>query len=560
MGTPDSRSLHVLLASTSQDYAEQIEDNILVALRTEQHVVLRQIVYNGQNRWWFITDNGTRTRRWSTNSTLEAASFCSWADLLILAPIDADSLARMLHGLTDNIVLEIVRSWDVSKKMMLIPAMSTNMWENPMTKKQLSKLRRKWNWVRVLQPQLWSFEQEGKKVHPWEGMTELLEGVRSQIDLIQIGRDIDTTTTRLSNLTASAPSRRDGHKLPPEIWSIILEYTEDWELAKKLNVYTTLPIPADWRQHTSTQGPITFMEKLEWAVLTGTVADVKALFERHVPPQFYFSRLCIKILMRFALTPILTYLETSHKELFWSTFGHAFLPDKASSVFGRTEILEYWRTSPTFLTKEYTVEAIDGASRSGFVHILEWWHASGLPLKYTEAALEQASAKGHIDVLEWWKRASLESSSDEDADSPQTRPPLSLKPGKSITYATQSGCLPTLRWWAHSSIPFSHEESVAKVASTHGFVSILDFWHAIRGQNIPFDHQVLVGATKMGHKDVLDWWKNSGLRVEYKTCDIEEALEDGRSGERGESVRRWWAKNGLNLGVGTSEWMRTKVL
>jgi len=48
--------------------------------------------------------------------------------------------------------------------------------------------------------------------------------------------------------------------------------------------------------------------------------------------------------------------------------------------------------------------------------------------------------------------------------------------------------------------------------------------------------------------------------VAYKTCDIEEALEDGVEGEKGRVVRRWWARNGLNLGVGTSEWMRTKVL
>ncbi|KAK5049141.1 hypothetical protein LTR16_010994, partial [Cryomyces antarcticus] len=75
-----------------------------------------------------------------------------------------------------------------------------------------------------------------------------------------------------------------------------------------------------------------------------------------------------------------------------------------------------------------------------------------------------------------------------------------------------------------------------------------------------FDNQVLVGATKMGHADVLEWWKNSGLRVEYKTCDVEEALEDGLEGRRGEEVRRWWARNGLNLGIGTSEWMKTKFL
>jgi len=101
---------------------------------------------------------------------------------------------------------------------------------------------------------------------------------------------------------------------------------------------------------------------------------------------------------------------------------------------------------------------------------------------------------------------------------------------------------------------------VAKLASTHGHVLILDFWRKLRGEKMLFDNQVLVGATKMGHADVLEWWKKSGLRVEYKTCDIEEALEDGVEGEKGRVVRRWWARNGLNLGVGTSEWMRTKVL
>jgi len=135
-----------------------------------------------------------------------------------------------------------------------------------------------------------------------------------------------------------------------------------------------------------------------------------------------------------------------------------------------------------------------------------------------------------------------------------------LKVGKSISYATQSGSLPTLRWWSESSIAFPHEDTVAKLASTHGHVHILDFWRKLRGEKMLFDNQVLVGATKMGHADVLEWWKKSGLRVEYKTCDIEEALEDGVEGEKGRVVRRWWARNGLNLGVGTSEWMRTKVL
>jgi len=101
---------------------------------------------------------------------------------------------------------------------------------------------------------------------------------------------------------------------------------------------------------------------------------------------------------------------------------------------------------------------------------------------------------------------------------------------------------------------------ITKIASAHGHTHILSFWYSLRREKLIYDNQVLVLATKMGHVDVLKWWKRSGLRVEYKICDIEEALEDGVDDVRGEQVRRWWAVNGLNLGVGTSEWMRTKVL
>lgn len=75
-----------------------------------------------------------------------------------------------------------------------------------------------------------------------------------------------------------------------------------------------------------------------------------------------------------------------------------------------------------------------------------------------------------------------------------------------------------------------------------------------------YDNQVLVGPTKNGHVDVLEWWKHSQYTVEYKTCDIEEALEDSLGGSGEDWIRAWWARNGLNLGVGTSEWMKVKVL
>ncbi|KAJ5028788.1 flavoprotein [Bipolaris maydis] len=509
--------------------------------------------------WHTYTPDDTAPPGWQHADYLDTcvADYCAWADLLVLAPLNAENLARMLHGFTTSLHLQLLRSWNVSKKILLIPAMSTLMWENPMSRKQISKIRRKWNWIRVLPPFLWSFDHSGRKYQPWvEGHKAFNESIQTQIDLMAVGNR--TVALPIAHLPTLTPTRSKGPRLPPELWSIVLEFTKDWELATTLNVHTNLPIPKEWRQAASDEGPKTQMQKLEWALLTYPYPDINKVFDTEKPTRI--SRLCIELIMRFAMVPVLVHLETCHKDLFWGTFGHTFLPHKAS-VFGKTEILDYWRTSPAFLTKEYSAEAIDDASRANSVQVLDWWYHSGLSLKYTEAALEQASSQGHIHVLKWWKEHSRHRTApsvpsspiDEDAPSKSHREDLPLKVGKSITYATQSGCLPAIIFWVDSGIPFSHEDTIAKVASTHGHTHILDYWRKLRGEKILFDNQVLVGPTKMGHAHVLEWWKRSGLKVEYKTCDIEEALEDGVEGAKGEAVRRWWALNGLNLGVGTSD-------
>ncbi|KAG8629208.1 hypothetical protein KVT40_003073 [Elsinoe batatas] len=493
----------------------------------------------------------------------EAADLCQWADILLLAPIDANNLAKMLHGETDNLLLEIIRSWNVSKKIIMVPGMSGHMWENPMTKKQLTKIRRKWNFVQVLQPVLWSFERERKVVTSWTGFTEAIEMIRNQIDLMNIGHGVVCSPTqgaKFHRRNSSAHLSASNHKLPPELWTMILDFTNDWELAQRLRIYSNLPVPSEWSKHTSPAGPETYTEKLEWLLLTASTTRVKEFLESD-PSSLprCFTRLATKMIMRFSPTSLLSYLETDHEELFWATFGNTFLPDKASSVFGRVDILQWWHTSPSFLTKKYTTEALDGASKQGYLNVLEWWQRSALQLLYTEQAMEQASSQGHVAVLEWWKSVASQLSRAADSEGDGNVLQL-LKPGKSISFAAQTGHADVVRWWVESGIQFSHEEAVPKMASTYGHVDVLQVWHEAKDSKMIFDNQVLVGATKMGHVDVLEWWKKSGLRVEYKTCDVEEALEDGIEGKKGEEVRRWWARNGLNLGVGTSEWMRSKVL
>ncbi|KAL8766895.1 MAG: hypothetical protein Q9209_006443 [Squamulea sp. 1 TL-2023] len=500
----------------------------------------------------------------------------TWPDLLLVSCMQADNLARMLYGFTDSPLLEILRSWDISKKVAIIPAMSRQMWENPMTRKQLSKIRRKWSWIRVFEPLIWDAKEKPSDA-VWSGMQECVDALKNQIDLLLLGHDHIPAGGTISSTSITAVDKQT--RLPSEIWSIILQFTADWELAKTLGIYTNLQVPPEWKSK-SASGGRSFMRDLEWATLTGRLHDVVHLFRTHGPPKT-LSNLCVKLILKFSWTGILSYLETEHRDLFWSQFGHTLLPTKASAFFGQTAILDWWQQSPTFLTREYNNDALDLASKAGFVHVLQWWRASGLPLRYTDAALEQASSQGHIAVLEWWRNAShyphhkdhdVQGSSSEtlftqtttnNAHSSQATmvmPPLQLKVGKALIYAAQNGQTAAIRWWMSSGIPTVHEEAVARTASANGHVNVLRLWKEMKDEKMQYDNQVLVGPTKNQHVDVLEWWKASGYRVEYKTCDIEEALEDSRGGVGGDDIRRWWARNGLNLGVGTSEWMKVKIL
>ena len=60
-----------------------------------------------------------------------------WADLLAIAPLDANTLAKLAVGLSDNCLTCVWRAWDVAKPVVLAPAMNTLMWEHPFTKKHL---------------------------------------------------------------------------------------------------------------------------------------------------------------------------------------------------------------------------------------------------------------------------------------------------------------------------------------------------------------------------------------------------------------------------------------
>lgn len=70
-----------------------------------------------------------------------------WGSALVLAPLDANTLAKITHGLCDNLATCVYRAWDWSRPVVAAPAMNTMMWNNPPTAEQIEALRARGAWI-----------------------------------------------------------------------------------------------------------------------------------------------------------------------------------------------------------------------------------------------------------------------------------------------------------------------------------------------------------------------------------------------------------------------------
>ncbi|CAE7359624.1 HAL3 [Symbiodinium sp. KB8] len=88
-------------------------------------------VYRDSNEWQYYGQVG--------KDPVLHIELRKWADLLLIAPCSANTLAKLAGGLADNLLTCIARAWEVGQKPMLIaPAMNTAMWEHPLTSRHLA--------------------------------------------------------------------------------------------------------------------------------------------------------------------------------------------------------------------------------------------------------------------------------------------------------------------------------------------------------------------------------------------------------------------------------------
>ena len=118
-----------------------------------------------------------------------------WADLMVIAPLSANSLAKVALGFSDNLVTSVVRAWDTTgmidapragirqdygekKTIIVAPAMNTAMWNHPVTASHLRMLSEEWSverggWFEILRPiekELACGDTGSGAMHDWKGI------------------------------------------------------------------------------------------------------------------------------------------------------------------------------------------------------------------------------------------------------------------------------------------------------------------------------------------------------------------------------------------------------
>src|SRR5262249_12368176 len=68
-----------------------------------------------------------------------------WADVMLIAPLSCNTLAKMAHGLCDNLLLATYLS--ATCPVVVAPAMDEDMWHHAATKANLSTLKERGNVV-----------------------------------------------------------------------------------------------------------------------------------------------------------------------------------------------------------------------------------------------------------------------------------------------------------------------------------------------------------------------------------------------------------------------------
>ncbi|KAG7808822.1 hypothetical protein KL921_003904 [Ogataea angusta] len=75
-----------------------------------------------------------------------------WADVLIIAPLSANTMSKIAMGLCDNLLTNVVRAWNTQYPIILAPAMVSFAYTSPVTKRHAKTIKEDMKWIEILKP------------------------------------------------------------------------------------------------------------------------------------------------------------------------------------------------------------------------------------------------------------------------------------------------------------------------------------------------------------------------------------------------------------------------
>ena len=117
-------------------------------------------VYQDEHEW---------AEPWTRDASILHIELRRWSHLLVVAPLTANTLAKVSGGFCDNLLTSVIRAWDINPtnakraRIIVAPAMNSSMWAHPITAKHIRLLEEEWGvsgvnpdegWYEVLRPQV----------------------------------------------------------------------------------------------------------------------------------------------------------------------------------------------------------------------------------------------------------------------------------------------------------------------------------------------------------------------------------------------------------------------
>jgi len=216
----DDKKYHLLLAASGSVATIKIP-NIVRGLAKQKNLAIRIILTESAARFLqgqseeqpsldtiaeypnveaIYRDEDEWKEPWVRGAPILHIELRRWADLLVIAPLSANTLAKISNGLCDNLLTSVVRAWQVEagvgevigngnseaviaeqKRIIVAPAMNTAMWRHPLTAKHLRAPEddQYYHWFDILRPiekELACGDTGDGAMCDWKKIVETIEG------------------------------------------------------------------------------------------------------------------------------------------------------------------------------------------------------------------------------------------------------------------------------------------------------------------------------------------------------------------------------------------------